>query len=190
MLSIFYASYLLQRHNITNSFYILKLISCVSDFFLLFFQIFGTSSITFVRRRVGEAFDPKFAVPTIKFVDGTMMVWGCMSSVGPAMLYNCEDRMNSNKYIHMLEQVFRPSWENMYDNNIPGGVIFQQDNTPCHTSRLSMRWFENNEMRILMCFPQSPDMNPIEYLWSHLGAKVREHKCSSKQELTAKIHEE
>ena len=38
--------------------------------------------------------------------------------------------------------------------------------------------------------PQSIDLNPIEHLWSHLGTKVSERKCSSKQKLAAKIHVE
>ena len=35
-----------------------------------------------------------------------------------------------------------------------------------------------------------PDLNPIETLWSHLGKRVRMHKCSSKKELETKLHEE
>ena len=38
--------------------------------------------------------------------------------------------------------------------------------------------------------PQSPDLNPIETLWSHLGKRVRMQKCSSKRELETKLHEE
>ena len=53
-----------------------------------------------------------------------------------------------------------------------------------------MRWFENNELRVMKWLPQSPDLNPVEHLWSHLDTKVSEHKCSSKQELAAKKHEE
>ena len=38
--------------------------------------------------------------------------------------------------------------------------------------------------------PQSPDLNPFETLWSHLGKRVRMHKCSSKKELETKLPEE
>ena len=38
--------------------------------------------------------------------------------------------------------------------------------------------------------PKPPDLNPIETLWSHLGKRVRMHKCSSKKELKVKLPEE
>ena len=49
------------------------------------------------RRRVGETYDSNCVVPTVKFGGGSVMVWSCMSSVGPGILSTCKDRMNSNK---------------------------------------------------------------------------------------------
>ena len=118
------------------------------------------------------------------------MVWGCMASSSTGMLYTCEGRMNSTIYTNMLDQVYRSSLTKIFNNNIPSDVIFQQDNAPCHTSKVSIGWFEKKWITVMTWPPQSPDLNPIENLWSHLGKRVRMHKCSSKKELEAKLHEE
>jgi transposase len=44
--------------------------------------------------------------------------------------------------------------------------IFQQDNDPKHTSKLAKRFFEEKNIELLPWAPQSPDLNPIENLWS------------------------
>ena len=90
----------------------------------------------------------------------------------------------------MLDQVYRSSLTKIFNNNIPSDVIFQQDNTPCHTSKVLIGWFEKKGITVMKQPPQSPDLNPIQTLWSHLGKRVRMYKCSSKKELEAKLREE
>ena len=146
-----------------------------------FHQIFGTLGEVYVRRREGEAFHPDCVVPTVKFGGGSVMVWGCMASSGTGMLYTCEGRMNSTIYTNMLDQVYRTSLTKILDNNIPSDVIFQQDNAPCHTSKVSKGWFEKKGITVMTWPPQSLVLNPIETLFSHLGKRVRMHKCSLKK---------
>lgn len=183
----------------TNLIRIINFLTLVNNFFIEFQkvslknnfpQIFGTPGAVYVRRRVGEAYDPQCVVPTVKFGGGSVMVWGCMASSGTGLLFTCDGRMNSNTYTTMLDQVYQPSLGKMFNNNIPDEVIFQQDNAPCHTSRVSRGWFEEREVRVMNWPPQSPDLNPIEHLWAHLGTRVRMYKCSSQLELKAKLHEE
>ena len=116
------------------------------------------------------------------------MVWGCMASVGTGMSYTCEGRMNSTIYTNMLDQVYQTSLTKIF-NNIPSDVNFQQDNAPCHTSKVSIGWFEKKWITVMKCLPQSPDLNPIETLWSHIG-KSENAQIFIKKELDAKLHEE
>lgn len=44
--------------------------------------------------------------------------------------------------------------------------IFQQDNDPKHTSRLTKRYSEEKNIKLLPWTPQSQDLNSIEPLWA------------------------
>ena len=49
---------------------------------------------------------------------------------------------------------------------------FQQDNAPCHTA-LSIKQYINEKGFNLMPWPaRSPDLNPIENLWSWMDCKL------------------
>lgn len=137
-----------------------------------------------VRRRPGEEYRADCVLPTVKHGGGSIMIWGCMTSTGVGEIFMCTGRMNSRTYTSMLEEVLQPSIEKLFGMNTDG-VLFQQDNAPCHTSAASLAWFREANVEILEWPPQSPDLNPIEHLWAIIKRKVCEHKCKSKQELKA-----
>lgn len=62
------------------------------------------------------------------------MVWWSMSAAGVGVLFVCKGRMNSRRYIAMLEEVLEPSALKLFDSDEPE-FYFQQDNVPCHKSR-------------------------------------------------------
>ena len=45
------------------------------------------------------------------------------------------------------------------------GWVFQQDNDPNHTSKSTMKYFLERQMKVLEWAPRSPDLNIIENLW-------------------------
>ena len=90
------------------------------------------------------------------------MFWGRMASSDTGMLYTCEGRMNSTIYTNMFYQVYRTSLTKIFNNNNPSDVIFQQDNAPCHTSKVSISWFEKKGITVMKWPPQSLDLNSIE----------------------------
>lgn len=96
--------------------------------------MFGTAGATYVRRRMGEEYKPECVIPTVKHGGGSIMVWGCMSAHGVGEIVMCEGRMDSKRYIQVLETALEPSFNKMFGDTNMDSVRFQQDNAPCHVS--------------------------------------------------------
>ena len=47
-----------------------------------------------------------------------------------------------------------------------GSGVFQQDLAPCHTSKQVKKFMDENQIKLLEWPVNSPDLIPIENLWS------------------------
>jgi transposase len=54
------------------------------------------------------------------------------------------------------------------------GLVFMQENAPIHTAHAVANLFQDQVIPVLDRPPYSPDLNPIEHIWWHLKAKVKE----------------
>jgi len=116
----------------------------------------------------------------------TVMIWGCMSWSGVGRIQVVNGTLNATRYIHeVLEPKLIPSVRDIFGDAVD--FIFQQDGAPCHTARLCVKWFQENNIELLSWPGNSPDLNPIENLWSRLKKAVASKHPSNKQELIESI---
>jgi transposase len=64
---------------------------------------------------------------------------------------------------------------------------FQQNNDLKHTAMLTGRWMLHDVRHRLQSSPQSPDLNPIKYLWHLLYEMARKTKISVKNYLEGNL---
>ena len=136
-----------------------------------------------VRRRSGEEFKPECLKKTVKFPQ-KIMVWGAISIHGPSRLMIVEGTMDQHKYINVLQTRLLPQTRDWFGDR---PWIFQQDSAPCHSAKSVKRWFAQNGVEVLPWPGNSPDMNPIESLWSVLKDEIHDVPITTKVKLIERL---
>ena len=114
------------------------------------------------------------------------MVWGCFAAHGVGDLYLVDGIMESEQYKQILRNHFKPSAQRLF-----GGYdyTFQQDNDPKHTSNATRQYMRHLGLDPEEWPSQSPDLNPIENLWSYLDWTLRDRQVTNKGELWTALQE-
>ena len=96
-------------------------------------------------------------------------------------------KINSEAYIDLLNISFLP-WYNKLKRSEKSKLIFMQDNARAHTAKSTISFLEKKGIKgnkIMDWPPNSPDLNPIENLWSLIKYEIYRdgQQFSSKDDL-------
>ncbi|GFW88470.1 transposable element Tcb1 transposase [Trichonephila clavipes] len=96
-----------------------------------------------------------------------IMVWGGIGYHSRTPLVRIAGTLNNQRYIsEVLESVFLPYLQGL------ATAIFQQDNARPHVARIVQRFFVNHQIELLPWPARSPDLSPIENMWSMVAQRL------------------
>jgi len=139
-----------------------------------------------LRRLPSEKYHPDCIVERTRAGSGSTGLWACMSGYGFGLFQLFNGRLNQHSYIEILEKNLVASKKKL---KMPNSFIFQQDNAPCHRAKSVANWMKRRKVKTLQWPPNSPDLNPIENLWSWLDGKLAKEELNTLQDLTVAINQ-
>lgn len=123
-----------------------------------------------VRRQAHEALLDECVLPRVQAGGGGVTIWGAFHNAGKSELHVLDGNMDQHQYIRVLDTKLLPFARGHFEANF----VFQDDNAPAHRARRVAEFLENEDVEHMDWPAMSPDMNPIENLWSDLSRALNQ----------------
>ncbi|MBJ3215703.1 transposase [Salmonella enterica subsp. enterica serovar Corvallis] len=125
-----------------------------------------------VRRKPHEAMDPSCQQGTLQACGDGILVWGLFTGTDMGPLVRVTSSLTGQRYREILDDHVLPFVRLQHPT---GDLSLQQDNAPCHRSRIVSKWLNehSSDVTSLPWPARSPDLNPIEHIWDPIERDVR-----------------
>ena len=142
----------------------------------------GFCGQTWVRRPVGEAFNPVYVMKKTAH-PVKVNVWACFSAAGRGAIAIFKENCNAKMMKEILVKHLFKAADRLFDPTKQWFLL--HDNGSNHNNALVKEWLDSKSVRCIDFPPYSPDLNPIENLWAALAREVEKTPCSTQDELIA-----
>ena len=115
-----------------------------------------------------------------------IMAWGAISSRGSVCLSLVQGHIRAADYVEVLRENLLPYLDEIPLNRL-SHTVFQQDNAPPHRALLTRNFLAREGIDVTEWPPFSPDINPIENVWSILKKHIQKNRPVTVQQLREQI---
>lgn len=106
-----------------------------------------------------------------------LMVWGGVWKNGRTSIHITDDIIDGLEYSNIV-------FEHMIQPNFDKGKLLQQDNARSHVSKDTLEFLSAMGVKVLKDYPPySPELNPIEKVWSWMSTDVYKNRPKTKEAL-------
>lgn len=116
-------------------------------------------------------------------------VWGAFTFQGFGEIICFTHNLNAEFMCTIYERGLMPTASRYFSVNHKPWVL-QEDNDPKHTSRLAKQWKQNHHVDRMDWPSMSPDLNPIENVWSLLKLRMAKRRIKTLFGLKAAVVKE
>jgi hypothetical protein len=130
----------------------------------------------YVWRPVGMRYHPRYMVPTKQAGGGSCMVWGAISKTKTFPLVRIQTTLNGAGYADLLKQFFKTQGWKFSGSRASRPRVpwtFQHDNASIHRANVVETALSRWKVPVLPWPALSPDLSPIENLWSYVSGRLR-----------------